>query len=204
MMKEMWNARYSSPEYAYGIEPNQYFKAQIQQLKPGKALFAAEGEGRNAVYAAKLGWDVDAFDISEAGKKKADRLAKNENVIINYKVGDIKSLNFEKEKYDLLVLIFAHFPAQLKTAYHKLLSQYLKSGGVVILEAFSKSHLKFNMENPKAGGPKHKEMLFSTVEIAEDFSDYKVQHLSEYEGLLDEGQFHKGMSSVIRFVGIKK
>lgn len=46
---------------AYGTEPNAFFKAQLDQLTPGRLLLPAEGEGRNAVYAAKKGWEVAAF-----------------------------------------------------------------------------------------------------------------------------------------------
>ena len=51
-----WNDRYSKDEYAYGEEPNRYLKEQLEKLAVGKILFPAEGEGRNAVFAAKLGW----------------------------------------------------------------------------------------------------------------------------------------------------
>ena len=60
---DRWNERYSKEEFAYGEEPNQYLKEQLEKLAVGKILFAAEGEGRNGVYAAKLGWNVFAFDI---------------------------------------------------------------------------------------------------------------------------------------------
>ena len=56
-------------------EPNAYFKKIIDTLFPGKILLAAEGEGRNAVYAASLGWDVYAYDFSEMAYKKAMKLA---------------------------------------------------------------------------------------------------------------------------------
>lgn len=60
---DRWNERYSKEEFAYGEEPNQYLKEQLEKLDVGKILFPAEGEGRNGVYAAKLGWNVFAFDI---------------------------------------------------------------------------------------------------------------------------------------------
>jgi len=75
-MIDFWNARYAAAEYAYGTEPNAFFKAQLDQLTPGRLLLPAEGEGRNAVYAAKKGWEVVAFDQSDAGQKKALKLAK--------------------------------------------------------------------------------------------------------------------------------
>jgi hypothetical protein len=53
--KDFWNDRYSRKEFIYGIAPNEYLKEKLQEIKPGKILFAAEGEGRNAVFAAKTG-----------------------------------------------------------------------------------------------------------------------------------------------------
>lgn len=108
---ERWNERYSKEEYAYGEEPNEYLQTQLQKLSPGKILFPAEGEGRNAVFAAKLGWQVSAFDISMEGQKKAIRLAEKNHVVIDYKVGSLDSMNYNDEEFDAIALIFAHFPA---------------------------------------------------------------------------------------------
>ena len=80
---ERWNDRYSNEEFAYGENPNNYLKEQLEKLPAGNILFPAEGEGRNAVFAAKLGWAVSAFDISDKGKKKALQLAAKNNVNID-------------------------------------------------------------------------------------------------------------------------
>src|SRR5690606_40603655 len=108
-MTEFWNKRYAAQEYVYGTKPNSYFKKQIEQLVPGKILFPAEGEGRNAVYAAKLGWDVYAFDSSNEAKKKAEMLAQSQNVKIEYQINDIDAATFPPDFFDCIVLIFAHF-----------------------------------------------------------------------------------------------
>ncbi len=79
-MKEFWNERYNQSTYVYGKQPNTFYKSQLDLLVPGSILFSAEGEGRNAVYAATKGWQVDAFDISDAGKTKATQLAKEYQV----------------------------------------------------------------------------------------------------------------------------
>ncbi|WP_449397615.1 thiopurine S-methyltransferase [Chryseobacterium wanjuense] len=68
--KDFWNERYCNEEYIYGTLPNEYLKEKLKDLKPGRILFPAEGEGRNAVYAAAKGWESVAFDQSEEGKKK--------------------------------------------------------------------------------------------------------------------------------------
>lgn len=64
MLNEFWNNRYETHNSVYGDEPNDFFKSFIDTCRPGSVLLPAEGEGRNAIYAAKKGWQVDAFDFS--------------------------------------------------------------------------------------------------------------------------------------------
>lgn len=80
----------------------------------------------------------------------------------------------------------------------------MRSGGVVIFEAFSKKHLAYNTKNPKVGGPKDLDSLFSVEEIKADFPNYEIMELNEKEITLDEGFYHNGKGSVIRFLGRKK
>ena len=203
-MKAFWNKRYATKEMAYGENPNVFFALQLQKLKAGKILLPAEGEGRNAVHAAILGWEVSAFDMSIEGKRKATILADKNDAKIDYTLENVDEIAYKKEYFDCIGLIYAHFPAHLKSKYHKKFDTYLKKGGIVIFEGFSKAHLKLNSKNPKAGGPKNIDMLFSIEEIKKDFSNYEIIELSEKEINLNEGLYHNGKSSVIRFVGRKK
>ncbi|MFC1224536.1 class I SAM-dependent methyltransferase [Pedobacter sp. BG31] len=201
---DRWNDRYSTNEFAYGEQPNNYLKEQLTPLGTGTILFPAEGEGRNAVFAAKLGWKVSAFDISTEGKNKAIQLAIHNQVSIDYQVGELQDLNYKAGQFDAIALIYAHFPSSIKSTYHKTLSHYLCKGGLVIFEAFSKKHLHYIAANEKIGGPKEIDMLFSMEEIKADFEDYEIIVLEEKEIELNEGLFHNGLGSVIRFVGRKK
>lgn len=203
-MKEFWNARYEESDYAYGTEPNRFFESQIRKLPVGKALFPAEGEGRNAVFAATLGWEVVAFDLSEAGKVKALKLAKTRGVSITYEVATLQEFESEKESFDSLVLVFAHFPSQFRKSFHQKLTTFLKPGGTLILEGFSKKHFAYNSVNERAGGPKDPAMLFSKEELEEDFDGFEIQLLEEVEVELQEGNYHLGESAVIRLVARKK
>jgi SAM-dependent methyltransferase len=198
---DRWNDRYSTDEFAYGEQPNNYLKEQLMQLETGTVLFPAEGEGRNAVFAAKLGWKVSAFDISIEGKNKALQFAENNNVSIDYQVGELQELDYKAEEFDAIALIYAHFPSAIKSSYHKTLSNYLRKGGLLIFEAFSKKHLDYLAKNEKVGGPKEIDMLFSIEEIRADFENYEILVLEEKEIELNEGLFHNGQGSVIRFVG---
>ena len=201
---QRWNDRYSSEEFAYGEDPNNYLKEQLEKLNPGAILFPAEGEGRNAIFAAKSGWKVSAFDISEEGKNKALKLAAANNVSIDYQVGELETLDFQEEQFDTIALIYAHFPAEIKSAIHKQLDKLLRKNGIVIFEAFSKKHIEYLAVNEKVGGPKDIESLFSIEEIQGDFSNYEIIILEEKEIELNEGLFHNGKGSVIRFIGKKK
>jgi len=199
-----WDERYSKTEFAYGEIPNNYLKEQLEKLPTGKILFPAEGEGRNAVFAAKLGWIVSAFDISSEGKKKALRLAETNKIKIDYRVGELQNLNYLPEHFDAIALIYAHFPADIKSLLHISLDKYLRKGGIIIFEAFSKKHIDYINKNEKVGGPKDIAMLFSKAEILSDFANYTFRELEETEIELNEGLYHNGQGSVIRFVAQKK
>ena len=201
---QRWDDRYSSEKFAYGEEPNNYLRDQLEKLNPDTILFPAEGEGRNAVFAAKSGWKVSAFDISEEGKNKALKLADANNVSIDYQVGELETLDFQQEQFDTIALIYAHFPAEIKSAIHRQLDKLLRKNGIIIFEAFSKKHLEYLAINEKVGGPKDIESLFSIEEIKADFPDYEIIELEEKEIELNEGLFHNGTGSVIRFIGKKK
>ncbi|WP_243348254.1 SAM-dependent methyltransferase [Parabacteroides sp. FAFU027] len=202
-MQEFWNERYSSNEFAYGERPNEYLRAKLKGIQPGKILFPAEGEGRNAVYAATLGWQVSAFDLSEEGKKKAELLAQRHLVQINYQTGEFSLHDYPAESFDAVGLIYAHFPAEKRSEYHQTADRWLKKGGLVILEGFSKKHRQFNEADEKAGGPRDERMLFSLEEIKSDFPNYQIIELCETETILHEGLYHNGKAAVIRFVGRK-
>jgi hypothetical protein len=116
----------------------------------------------------------------------------------------LQTLPYIPEQFDALALIYAHFPADIKSQYHRALDKYLRKGGVVIFEAFSKRHLEYIAKNENVGGPKELAMLFSIQEIEADFANYDIIELAEQEIELSEGQFHNGKGSVIRFVGRKK
>jgi len=203
-MKEMWDERYRSKRYAYGTAPNVFFKSSLEKyLLEGSILLPAEGEGRNAVYAAQLGLDVTAFDISEEGRKKALRLAKSHNVDINYKVGDFLEMDFSEKSFDVAALIYAHFSPEFLSSYHKKIARLIKPNGMIILEGFSKNNLPLREKNPKIGGPKNLEMLFSSETIRKEFPNFEILELEEVETELNEGDFHIGIAKVIRFVGKK-
>jgi len=194
-----WDERYSFEEYVYGAEPNQFFKEQIDKFSShGKLIMPGEGEGRNAVYAAKLGWQVDAFDQSINAQKKALRLAMKNEVNINYQVTDLTKFYTEKNKYDAAAIIFVHFNSEERSVFHQRIKDSLKSGGKLIFESFSK-----NQVGKSSGGPKDLKLLYSLEEIKNDFKEMSTILLEEKNVTLNEGDKHVGDASVICYVGEK-
>lgn len=191
-----WDERFSGEEYIYGKEPNEFFKTEIDKLKPGKILLPAEGEGRNAVYAASLGWDVSAFDSSVVAREKALKLAKSIGVDIEYSISGYFDFIGEKTGYDAIAFVFSHVK-DFKESYLNVL-RYVKPGGVVIIEGFSRNQIY-----KVSGGPKDIEMLFCIDDISEILKGYKVKILEETDVELSEGSHHEGEASVIRVVAIK-
>jgi len=195
-MNDIWNQRYAQEAYVYGIEPNEFYKEQLSKLQPGKILFPAEGEGRNAVYAASKGWDVVAFDNSEEAKKKAEKLAEKNNVKLNYLISSIEAFESAENSFDAIVLIYVH--TLNREENHRKLIRFLKPGGILILEGFTKNQLSNN-----SGGPRDLAMLFSEEELKNDFNTLKDINISEAEIELNEGQLHIGKASVVRIAGKK-
>ena len=197
-MSEVWNNRYSSHEYIYGKEPNQFLKAELDKIIPGKILFLGEGEGRNAAYAASLGWDVDAVDYSEAGKEKAENLATEKKVRINYRVENLAKFVPKQNYYDAVVLIYLHLEEELRERVSKMAIDAAKHDGKIILEAFERDQI-----NNNSGGPKNAELLYALQDVVEDFIDLEFEKISKENIILNEGEGHQGKAVVIRFVGKK-
>jgi len=194
-----WDSRFSSDHFFYGTEPNIFFAEFIKtSKKPGKILLPAEGEGRNAVFAANSGWEVDAFDSSSVARRKALDFASRENVSINYNLLDINNFVPVPNKYDLIALVFVHLPEIVRIPFHQKLVTSLKTGGTLLIEAFAKEQIHNN-----TGGPKDIDMLFSTDILQQDFAKLTIKKLSREKVFLDEGH-HYGQSEVVRMIAVRE
>jgi 2-polyprenyl-3-methyl-5-hydroxy-6-metoxy-1,4-benzoquinol methylase len=197
-MKNFWNERYGQKMYSYGKAPNAFFAQKLMHLPKGKILLPAEGEGRNAVYAAIKGWKVKAFDYSEEGRKKALELAKSYDVSIDYELIDASDFQVT-DQYDVVALIYAHFAGEEREQLFLKLEQSLAPEGYLIMEVFSKSQI-----GRESGGPKDPELLYSKAEIQSLLPDLDFLILEETRIELDEGIFHQGDAAVIRVLAQKK
>lgn len=197
-MENFWNKKFQSNEYIYGEEPNPLFKNFIDNNSPGKILLPGEGEGRNAVYAAKKGWTVQAIDLSEIGREKALLLAQKMKVTINYDLGNLLQENYRKDSFDAIALVFFHLNTDLRIKIHKHLISLLKPKGELFIIGFSTNQLNYS-----SGGPKNENMLYTQDLLTKDFSNLNILKNHCFTKQLNEGTGHKGEASLIIFKAIK-
>lgn len=199
MMKEFWNDRFAADEYIYGVQPNAFFASRLNQIKPGKLLLPGEGEGRNAVWATQVGWEVDAIDYSETAKAKALKLAELNQLRLNsYQIMDLNEFQISKSDYDAIGLVFVHLLPAERSQLHRKLARALKPGGSIILEAFSTDQLQY-----QSGGPRNPLMLYNADLLSEDFSSLEIVLLEQKVVILEEGEHHTGEAAVIRLMATK-
>lgn len=199
-MKEFWEERYSEEGFAYGTIANEFLMSQQHRFKPGmKCLAVGDGEGRNGVWLAGQGLDVLSVDYSSVGMAKARQLAASRNVPLKTECVDLTQWQWPVNEFDLVVAIFIHFSPELRPALHRNMLAALTPGGVIILEAYEKGQLQY-----KTGGPPVEEMLYSEAILKEDFATAETLHSEHAIVELSEGKYHKGRSSVLRWVVRKR
>jgi len=198
---EMWNKRFGLKEYAYGTEPNQWLKNRIVPLdlsSGSKALFPADGEGRNAVWAARNGWTAEVFDLSKEGKKKCLQLAQEHNVTVDYQVDDLVTRSFDQEKYDLIACSWFHTPSVIRKRHMPRMLHSLNPGGHFVMEGYHQSQLPLS-----SGGPKSLDLLFDLDTILAELTGehapkMNIIHASVETTILNESDLHQGNARVVR------
>ncbi|RJO62493.1 MAG: class I SAM-dependent methyltransferase [Dehalococcoidia bacterium] len=147
----------------------------------GRALDLAMGAGRNAVYLAKEGFEVEGIDVSTEAVEKALLLAKSEGVHISTLVEDLENgYRLSPADYDVIVCFYyLHRPliAEIREA--------LKPGGIVVFETY-------NTDQAEWGRPKNPDHLLKHNELLNMFCDYRI--LRYREGVIEP---RKAIASII-------
>ena len=196
-----WNQRFAGAAgYIFGTEPNEYLRDHAHELKPaGRVLCVADGEGRNSVWLARRGMQVDAFDIAEVGVEKARKLASAAGVTVNYDVADCDSWPWPVEAYDAVAAIFIQFadPAMRERLFARMITA-LKPGGLLVLQGYTPKQLEY-----KTGGPPILSHLYTADMLRAAFEPLKIIELKEYEANLTEGSQHAGHSALVGMIARK-
>lgn len=170
--RRYWDERYAGEGDVWGLEPNQSVAGELADLAPGRALDLGAGQGRNAVWLAKQGHTVTAVDLSTVAVARIHELAAAAGVAVDAFVADLSRWEPEPGAYDLVVLAYLQFPPDLRRRVHGVAKSALAPGGVAFLVAH---HLE-NLDHG-AGGPQVDELLFTEVQLAEDFAGFQIDQL---------------------------
>ena len=195
-----WNSRFQESAYLFGAEPNAYLRRHAGLWQPGqRVLSVADGEGRNSVWLARQGMNVDAFDISEVGVSKARKLAEAAGVSVGFDVSDCDRWWWPMESYDGVAAIFVQFadPPMRQRLFTKMID-CLKPGGILVLQGYTPQQLSY-----KTGGPSQLSHLYTEAMLRDAFAGMEIVELLEYEDDLSEGTHHCGRSALVGLVARK-
>jgi SAM-dependent methyltransferase len=193
-----WDSRYSAPGFAYGTEPNAFLASTARRIPKGRVLSLADGEGRNSVYLAGLGYQVVAVDSSRVGMRKAAGLAAERGVVLETVVADLKEYAIGPASWEGIVSIFCHLLPPLRAGVHAAAVKGLRPGGVFILEAYTPKQLEY-----RTGGPPVPELLMTVDALKEELRGLELVHAIETERPVREGRLHRGRAAVVQIVGVR-
>ncbi len=156
----------------HDTDPARFLVDNIGILPVGRVLDVAMGSGRNAVYLAKMGFDVYGVDISSENIANALYLARKTGVVIHPEVGDLEN-NYQiaENAYDMIVC-FNYLQRSLFTR----MKTGVKAGGIVVYETFT-------IDQPQFGKPTNPNFLLKYNELLEMFRDFRC--LRYREGILE-------------------
>ena len=194
----MWDRRFSEPGWAYGTKVNDFLASVSEQIPTGKVLCLAEGEGRNAVHLASLGYEVTAVDSSSVGLAKAQSLAAGRGVSIETIEQDLSEFTIETANWQGIVSVFCHLPPPLRREVHGRCVEGLGPGGVFILEGFIGRQLEYG-----TGGPRDRALLFDLNELICDLEGLELVIARELDRELREGRYHDGKAAVVQILAFK-
>ena len=195
----VWNDRFAGDEYVYGTQPNAFLVEQAYLLFPGaQVLVPGDGEGRNGVWLAGQGMHVLSVDGSPVGLEKARRLARERGVSITTETADLTAWDWPTEHFDAVVSLFLHLGPPERAEVHSKMISALRSGGILILEAFRLEQLGY-----ASGGPKDPALLYAADRLRVDFNSLDILLLEEQLTTLNEGALHSGPGATVRLVARK-
>lgn len=192
---EMWESRYSSDDYVYGTEPNDFLVEAIADTPPGRALCLADGEGRNGVYLATLGHTVTSVDLTQAGMTKAAQLAEARGVELTTVVADLTGYDLGEGRWDLIVSIFAHVPPDVRGGLHRKIARALAPDGLFVLEAYTP-----NQVGRGTGGPPDPALTMTLEGLRSELQGMVIVSGREIVRSVVEGPGHTGDGAVVQVV----
>jgi SAM-dependent methyltransferase len=168
--------------YHFNKNPNTFLANAVKNIKPGKAIDVAMGQGRNAIYLAKLGWDVTGFDIADEAMEYAKKQAKLQNIQIKTIRQGSEEFDFGNQQWDLISFIYSGCIEEVPGMAERM-KEGLKNDGIIVFEFFHRE-AGIAMERNDFGCPENaeKDLLLKlggfkiiTYEEKVDIADYGLE-----------------------------
>lgn len=141
---QLWEERYRSPKRHRRREATSWLRENTSLLPPGRALDVAMGEGRNALYLARLGYLVTGIDRSPTAVATAKARAEEEGLGIRFQVWDLETRGLPTGPFEVVVVM-----RYLQRSLFSALQACLAVGGVLVYESFTRDYLKYGPRNPQ-------------------------------------------------------
>ncbi|MFV1971420.1 MAG: class I SAM-dependent methyltransferase, partial [Acidimicrobiia bacterium] len=148
-----WDTRYEEEELVWSAEPNLFLPPIVEQLEVGTALDLACGEGRNAIWLARQGWDVTGVDYSSVGIDKATKIAGDTDV--DWVVADVTTYE-PRTTFDLVIIVYVHLDPDGMRSLFANAARALAPGGTLIAMGHALRNLTEGV-----GGPPYPEILWT-------------------------------------------
>jgi SAM-dependent methyltransferase len=168
-----WEAKYQQGERLHDGSPSGLLRRWLPRLPRGRALEVATGLGRNALFLAKAGYQVDAIDIAPTGLQEAARRARRRGLRVRWIEADLDTYRLPRARYAVVVNTFF-----LKRRLLTALKAAVRPGGVILIE----SHLASPTPD---GGPTSRAYRLRPGELDRQFRGWEV--LDVEEGPIKEG-----------------
>ncbi|MFN8195940.1 MAG: class I SAM-dependent methyltransferase [Nocardioidaceae bacterium] len=160
MDSRAWDERYAASELVWSAAPNQFVARECADLAPGRAVDLAAGEGRNAIWLARAGWDVTAVDFSQAGLDKGRVLAGD--TAVDWVCADATRWQADRP-FDLAVVAYLQLAAEPRRAAVRNAFDALAPGGTFLLVAHDSTNLAEG-----TGGPQDPSVLMTAQDVLAD------------------------------------
>ncbi|MGZ4319724.1 MAG: class I SAM-dependent methyltransferase [Gaiellaceae bacterium] len=176
MEREDWNRRYAGRELVWTAEPNRFLVAEVAELRPGRALDLACGEGRNAVWLAAQGWQVTAVDFSDVALEKARLLAGERGVDAHWLTADLLDYRPAPRAFELVIVFYLQMPEAERRAVVRAAAEAVAPGGTFLLVAHDSANLEHGY-----GGPTEPAVLYTARDVVADLDGLRVERAERVE-----------------------
>jgi len=191
-----WDKKYSTEEYIYTKTPNRFVVEYCQELKGKTAIDLAGGEGRNSIWLAKSGWQVENIDFSQVALDKFLKFAEEENLADRCIATCQDGTQFHSQlgTVDLGVIAYLHIPLGELTQAIRNLAGVINPGG----HLFGVWHSGENAA--EFNGPKDKPD-FAVIQKALEGTGLEIVELTNREGQI---QTKSGLKPSVTLVLLAK